>query len=125
LITIDPYGEIHLHVHPAGADVASIERALARLLTLQEKIMTKISDSADAQRAAFTRLETAFTGLSGDVQSLNAKIAELQATSGAITAEDQALLDEMQAMSEAVVAKFEALDALTADAAPPADPAAP
>jgi predicted nucleic acid-binding Zn-ribbon protein len=129
LITIETHGAIHIHVHPAGADVSLIQKALAKLLTSQEHLMTKISETADAQRAAFARLETAYTGLSSDLQglssdvkSLNAKIAELQATSGEITAEDQTLLDEMQAISEAVVSKFEALDALTTDAKPPEDP---
>jgi uncharacterized coiled-coil protein SlyX len=113
---------IHTHVHPAGADVSQIQKALAKLLITQELIMTKISQAMDAQRAAFTRLDAALSGLTGDVQGLNDKITELQGTPGEITAEDQALLDEMQAMSEALVTKFEALDALTTDAKPPEDP---
>ena len=116
--------DIHVFVHHASGDEADLKKTLAKILKLLELTMTKISDAVAAQRAAFTRLDTALSGLTGDVQSLNDKIVELQGTAGQVTPEDQVLLDEMQTMSEALVTKFEALDALTTAATPipPADP---
>lgn len=111
--------KLNVFIRDASAD-KNLLNALANILNLQELIMTKISDTMDAQRAAFTRLDSALSGLTGDVQALNDKIVELQGTAGQVTPEDQALLDEMQAMSETLVTKFEALDAMTTAAAPPA-----
>lgn len=85
------------------------------------KIMSKIGDFANKQKAFHERQDTAIQGLIADVAALNAKIQELQNTPGEITPEDQVLLDDLQARSEAVATKLEALDAQT----PPATPTTP
>lgn len=109
--------EIDLNVLFPGGGV-DILKSLANLLTLGNKIMTKISDAVAAQKAAFARLETSITGIGEDLAALNAKLAELQATQGQLTPEDQALLDEASNMSDSLATRFEALDALTAAATP-------
>lgn len=86
----------------------------------QEHIMSAISEFSTKQKAFNERMDAAVTGLSGDVQSLNDKITELQNSAGAVTPEDQALLDDLQARGDAILAKLEALDALT----PPVPPVA-
>jgi hypothetical protein len=77
------------------------------------KIMSKISEFADAQKAFNDRQDAAIAGLTGDIQNLEDQIAKLQSTSGAITPEDQALLDGIQARASAISDKLEALDSLT------------
>lgn len=76
--------------------------------------MSAISEFAAKQAASNARIGAAISGITGDVTNLSAQIAALQASSGVLTVEDQALLDGIQAQGEALVAKLEALDAITA-----------
>ena len=102
---------------PGGG--ADILKSLANLLTLGNKIMTAISDSVTAQKAAFDRLEAALAGIGEDITALAAKIAELQASGGAITPADQVLLDQATSLADGLATRFEALDALNTVVAPP------
>lgn len=93
---------------------------LNRLAEMECKIMTAIETYGEAVNAAFDKIGSAVEGVSSDVQWLKDEIVKLQNTPGPISPSDQAILDGIQARAEAVVAKVEALDALTT---PPATPA--
>lgn len=84
------------------------------LKEMKDTIMSKISEFAAAQGAFNDRMDVAVAGLAGDVKHLNDLIEELQGTPGEISPEDQALLDQIQVRAQEIVAKLEALDALTA-----------
>lgn len=100
----------------------------------EQNIMSKISEFAERQNAFNTRIDAAVDGLTTDVQELKKTIAvrarrlsgrpprqreELQNSPGAITPEDQALLDDIENRTSTIVAKLEALDALTPPPPPP------
>ena len=114
------------HVEDLGS-LATELRSDSRHVTLQDlyslenKIMSAISDFAAAQTAFNDREDAAVAGLTADVASLNAQILALQNSPGAITPADQALLDGLQARGQTIATKLEALDALT----PPVVPVVP
>lgn len=106
---------------------------LSRIIQMEGKIMSAISDFVAKQTAFNTRqgaaIDSAVAGVSGltaDVQSLNDKITELQNSQGTVTPEDQALLDQLEAQGEATATRLEgvsaalaALDAQTPPVVPP------
>ena len=83
------------------------------LLKVKDKIMSKVSEFAVKQNAFNVKMDEAITGIQGDVKSLNELIVTLQNTQGEISTEDQTLLDEIEVRATEIVAKLEALDALT------------
>lgn len=87
------------------------------------KIMSKISEFAQAVAGSFDTIAASVDGLTTDVKTLNDKITELQNSSGVISPEDQALLDEIQAEAQALAGKLATLDDQTS--APPAPPVEP
>lgn len=105
---------------------------LQRLDTMENKIISAISEFAakqkafnDQQSASIDSISTSVTGIQGDINSLNQKITDLQNSPGTITPEDQALLDDLQMQGAAISSRLQvvagalgALDALT----PPAPP---
>lgn len=91
---------------------------LIRMDTMEDNIMSAISDFAAKQNAFNDRIDTAVQGLTGDVTALKDEITKLQNSPGTITPEDQASLDAIQARTDAITTKLEALDALT----PPTPP---
>ena len=97
------------------------ETSLVKMQYILERIMSKISEFAVAQKAFNARLETSLTGIAGDVKKLNDKITELQNSAGTVTPEDQALLDDLQLQGEALATSLEGLDDLT----PPTPPVEP
>lgn len=106
---------------------------LQRLDTMENHIMSAISDFTAKQKAFNDQLSTgidslagSLSGLTGDIAELNRRIAELQSSGGTITPEDQGLLDGLQTQGAALSARLQsvtdalkALDALTPPAAPP------
>ena len=88
------------------------------LIELGEKIMSKISDFADKQKAYNDRIDKAVAGLNADIESLNALIENLQNSPGEISVEDQASLDALDVRGQAIATKLEALDALTPPVVP-------
>lgn len=89
------------------------------LIQTKNTIMSKISEFAARQGAFNDRMDVAITDLQGDVKTLNDLIVQLQGTAGDVTPEDQALLDQIEVRANEIVAKLEALDALTPPAVPP------
>lgn len=89
---------------------------------MEERLMTKIEEFAEAQNSYNARIDAAVEGLSADIKALNDKITELQNNPGAISPSDQKLLDDIQLRSESIATKLEVLDAL--QETPPVPPAA-
>lgn len=108
---------------------------LQRLAEMEERIMSRVTDFAVAQKAyndrqaiAIDNIVASQAGITGDVAELKRLIEELQNSPGGITPEDQALLDELQATGEAATAKLEAQAAALAaldEATPPVVPPTP
>jgi hypothetical protein len=91
------------------------------LREMEHRIMSAISNFADAQAAfnarldgAIVGLQTALAGLTGDIARLNALITELQGSVGQITPSDQLLLDNLQSQAEALTVRAEAVSAALA-----------
>jgi hypothetical protein len=83
------------------------------LKTMENKIMSAISEFAAKQAAFNDRIDAAVAGITGDIKTLNDLITTLQNTPGPISAEDQATLDALEAKGAAIAEKLEALDAVT------------
>lgn len=88
------------------------------------KIMSKITEAADATKAALARANASITGIQADVSDLKAKIEALNNSSGSLSAEDQAALDDIQAQANALADKVQAIDDETpaAEGAAESDP---
>lgn len=119
--------ELH-EVHRAINSHIGNNAILTRLAEMEERIMSKISDFAAAQKAFNSEIgkdidslvtsaeaqATATAGLAGDIDNLNAKIVELQNSQGGVTPEDQVLIDELQAEGAATAARVKAAAAASA-----------
>jgi DNA anti-recombination protein RmuC len=99
-------------------ELHNISKQLHHLHHLGEKIMSKISEFADAQNVFNDRMDVAMSDLQGDIKSLNDQIKALQDSQGQLSPEDQALLDGLQVRGQGIADKLDALDALT----PPVPP---
>lgn len=86
---------------------------------MEKRIMSKISEFADAVEAHNSAVDAAVQGLTDDIANLNKQITDLQNSAGTITPEDQARLDAIQARSQSVADKLASLDALTPPVTPP------
>lgn len=109
-----------MSLHRITRKLVRIEELLITLIFIGENIMSAISDFAAKQSAFNDQMDAAITAIAADVKSLDDQIAALQASSGAVTAEDQALLDGITAKSAELLAKVQAVDALTPPVVPPA-----
>lgn len=96
-----------------------VRRQYAIILEKLERIMSKISDYADAVKASFDAISVGLDGVSSDLDALAKKIDELQNSPGGITPEDQARLDEIQTMADSLKNRVADLDARNPPAPPP------
>lgn len=101
-------------------DLSQLNELLTEIKFAKEQILSAISDFATAQNSFNDQIDIAITGLQGDVAFLVAEIARIQGSPGPISAEDQASLDALQSRTNQILAKLQALDALT----PPVPPVA-
>lgn len=83
------------------------------LRSMEERILSAISDSAARTTAFLNALSASIDGVSADVAALKALIEELQNSTGGITPEDQAILDQMEALAGSLAERLAALDAQT------------
>lgn len=95
-------------------------RRQALLQYTMERLMSRISDYADAVKASFDAVSAGLDGITSDLQALADKITELQNSAGQITPEDQARLDEIQTMANGIKDRVAALDAVNPPPSPPA-----
>ncbi len=116
--------DLHVHVH-RGLFIGSQHSkpccclaTKADLEQLNNTIMTTIAEFAANMATYQEKLNVAVRDLTGDISSLAQKIADLQASQGQLTPEDQALLDGIEASASEIVAKVEALAAVTPPPAP-------
>ena len=73
------------------------------LHSLQDKLMSVISDMAAKEQDDFANLNTALVKIQTGILAQNALIAQLQASVGGVTAGDQALIDQLETGSSALV----------------------
>lgn len=94
-------------------DIIGLPNALSHITQQGDTIMQAIQDFAAAQTATLKQIDDGLNALAGDVNNLDAQIAALTAQLGVLSPEDQAALGAVTASSAALVAKVQALDALT------------
>src|ERR1035441_4593912 len=66
------------------------------LHSLQDKLMSVISDMAAKEQDDFANLNTALVKIQTGILAQNALITQLQASVGGVTAGDQALIDQLE-----------------------------
>lgn len=101
---------------PCNAPAVTLESLNTKL----DKIMSLISQFAEAQDAHNQVIDTALDGISSDVIGIKEELAKLLA-SGTISDEDKATLARLDAKTKSIADRLTALDDLTPPVVPTAE----
>jgi len=94
-----------------------IKKLLALSITLENNIMSKITDWAAQEEVALTTISATLDSVVAGIAALDTLISNFQNSPGTLSSADQAALDGIQAASAALVTKAAAISVT-----PPAPP---